>query len=129
MCKYLCISLVSLDTFCGFKWVKTCSKIHIRFIYGDITYFRLVISKEHTTNFENYANNRFFSNFFLEIFFFKFFFQIFFSNFFLIQIFFNSNFFSQNFFSNFFSKIIFQFLIKYFIICSFVPYNNYYNHH
>ena len=57
MCKYLCISLVSFDTFCGFKWVKTCSKIHIRFIYGDITYFRLVIITEHTTNFENYVNN------------------------------------------------------------------------
>ena len=36
MCKYLCISLVSFDTFCGFQWVKTCSKIHIKFIYGDI---------------------------------------------------------------------------------------------
>ena len=83
MCKYLCISLVSFDTFCGFKWVKTCSKIHIRFIYGDITYFRLVIITEHTTNFENYANNWFFFKFFfLEIFFFKFFFQIFFFNFF-----------------------------------------------
>ena len=55
MCKYLCI--VSFDTFCGFKWVKTCSKIHIKFIYRDITYFRLVIITEHTTNFENYANN------------------------------------------------------------------------
>ena len=53
----ICISLVSFDTFCGFKWVKTCSKIHKKIIYGDISYFRLVIITEHTTNFENYANN------------------------------------------------------------------------
>ena len=33
----MCIFLVSFDTFCGFKWVKTCSKIYIKFIYGHIT--------------------------------------------------------------------------------------------
>ena len=38
MCKYLCISLVSFDTFCGFKWVKTCSKFHIKSIYEHITF-------------------------------------------------------------------------------------------
>ena len=53
----MCISLVSFGTFCGFKWVKTCIKIHIKFIYRDITYFRLVIITEHITNFENYTNN------------------------------------------------------------------------
>ena len=53
----MCIPFASFDTFCWFKWVKTCSKIHIKFIYGDITYSRLVIITEHTTNFENYPNN------------------------------------------------------------------------
>ena len=33
----MCILLVSFDTFCGFKWAKTCSKIHIIFIYGHIS--------------------------------------------------------------------------------------------
>ena len=31
------IFLVSFDTFCGFKWAKTCSKNHIKFIYGHIS--------------------------------------------------------------------------------------------
>ena len=57
MCKYFCISLVSFDTFSGFKWVKTCSKIHIKFIYGDKTYFGLIIITEHTTDLNNCANN------------------------------------------------------------------------
>ena len=51
------IFLVSFDTFCGFKWAKTCSKIHIKFIYDHITYLELVFITEGTTNFENYANN------------------------------------------------------------------------
>ena len=42
----MCISLVSFDTFCGFKWAKTCSKNHIKFIYGHITYIELVIIAE-----------------------------------------------------------------------------------
>ena len=31
------ISLVSFDIFCGFKWAKTYSKIHIEIIYRHIT--------------------------------------------------------------------------------------------
>ena len=31
------IFLVSFDTFCGCKWAKTCSKNHIKFIYGHIS--------------------------------------------------------------------------------------------
>ena len=53
----MCILLVSFDTFCGFKWAKTCSKIHIIFIYGHITQLELVIITEDTTNLENFANN------------------------------------------------------------------------
>ena len=53
----MCIFLVSFDTFCGFKWAKTCSKIHIKFIYGHITQLELVIITEDTTNLENFANN------------------------------------------------------------------------
>ena len=30
--------LVSFDTFCGLKWVKTSSKIHIKFISGYLTF-------------------------------------------------------------------------------------------
>ena len=33
----MCIFLVSIDTFCGFKWTKPYSKIRIKFIYGHIT--------------------------------------------------------------------------------------------
>ena len=41
MCKLfqgLCIFLVSFDTSCGLKWVKTSSKIHIKFISGYLTF-------------------------------------------------------------------------------------------